>query len=137
MKKVFLFSVVVFIMASCHNRSSDAAEKDSYEKTKETLLEKEQKNPVKFLSVSEKDKHNLLGQTVIKGTVTNNAKVCTYKDVELELSFYSKTGAFLEKGNETVYDAIAPGNNASFKTKYFAPKGTDSIAIKVIGAKPE
>ena len=123
-------------LSACNSNDKTAAqEKDSYEKTKETLEEKEKKNPAKFLSVTSKDKHNLLGQTVIKGTITNNAKIVTFKDVELELSFYSKTGTFLEKDNETIYDAIAPGNSNSFKTKYFAPKGTDSIAIVVKSAK--
>ena len=137
MKKLFAFLLpVIILMSACDSHDKKAAtEKDSYEKTKETLEEKEKKNPVNFLHVESRDKHNLLGQTVIKGVVTNNAKVCTYKDVELELSFYSKTGSFLEKDNEKVYDEIAPGKTASFKTKYFAPKGTDSIAIKIIGAK--
>ncbi|MFZ4058350.1 MAG: hypothetical protein ACOYKE_09430 [Ferruginibacter sp.] len=112
-----------------------SAEKDSYETTKETLEEKEKKNPQKFLSVTSKDKHNLLGQMVIKGNVVNNAKVCTYKDVELELSFFSKTGALLEKDIEIVYDEITPGNSVSFKSKYFAPKGSDSVGIKVLNAK--
>jgi len=111
--------------------------KDSYEKAKESLEEHERKNPVKFISVTSKDKHNLLGQTVIKGSVTNNAKICTYKDIELELNFFSKTGTFLEKDHETIYDAIAPGNSSSFKTKYFAPKGTENVVIKVIGAKAD
>ena len=30
---------------------------------------------------------------------------------------------------------IEPGKSVDFKTKYFAPKGTDSVAIKVVGAK--
>ena len=137
MKKIFLLATIFFAIASCHNKSSDAAEKDSYEMTKETLKEKESKSPAKFLSVTSKDKHNLLGQMVVKGLVTNNAKICTYKDVELELSFYSKTGALLEKDNETVYESIAPGNSSSFKTKYFAPKGSDSVGIKVLSAKTE
>jgi hypothetical protein len=36
--------------------------------------------------------------------------------------------------NETVYEKIAPGHSADFKTKEFAPKGADSVAIKIIGA---
>jgi len=53
----------------------------------------------------------------------------------LELSFFSKTGTLLLKTNETVYDKIEPGKSANFKSKEFAPKGADSVAIKVIGAK--
>ncbi len=131
-----IFIAASLVLASCNNKNADAkAEKDSYEKTKETLEEKEKKNPTAFLKAIAHDKRNLIGQTVIKGAVTNNAKVCTYKDVELELSFFSKTGTLLEKDNETVYDEIAPGTSANFKTKYFAPKGTDSVGIKIVRAK--
>lgn len=126
-------SVMIF---SCHHKTADAAaEKSSYEQTKETLEEKEKKDPVSFLTVSDHEKHNLIRQMVIKGSITNHARICTYKDVSLELSFFSKTGTLLEKDNETVYDEVAPGNSVDFKTKYYAPKGTDSVDIKVLDAK--
>lgn len=137
MKKIACITVITIILLSaCNNKAKvAAAEKENYQKATETLLEKEKKNPLTFLKINSHDKHNLLGQTVIKGSVSNTAKVCTYKDVQLELSFFSKTGTLLEKDNETVYDNIEPGKSTDFKTKYFAPKGTDSVAIKVLGAK--
>ena len=137
MKKILtLFMILSVVLISCKSKAkTEAAEKDKYEKAKESLEEKEKKNPTAFLKVSSKDKHNLIGQTVIKGTVINAAKICVYKDVELELSFFSKTGVLLEKDNETVYEMIEPGKSADFKSKYFAPKGTDSVAIKIVGAK--
>lgn len=139
MKKITsILAIISICCAACNSKAkTEAAEKDSYEKTKETLEEKEKKNPLVFLKVSGKDKHNFIGQTVIKGTVSNNAKVCTYKDVALELSFFSKTGVLLEKDSETVYEIIGPGKTADFKIKYFAPKGTDSVGIKILKAKVE
>lgn len=135
---VILFSFFLFA-SSCTNSKQDAAEaeKESYEKAMAALEEKERKNPALFLSVSSNEKQNLLGQTVVRGSVTNNAKVCIYKDVQLEVSFFSKTGTLLEKGNETVYEEIHPGKSNPFKFKNFAPKGTGNIVIKVIGAKTE
>lgn len=136
MNKFFALLIIIASLSSCSSKAkTEAKEKDSYEKAKESLEEREKKNPVAFLKVSSRDKHNLIGQTVIKGTVSNNAKICIYKDVELELSFFSKTGVLLEKDNETVYELIEPGKAKDFKTKYFAPKGTDSVAIKIVGAK--
>jgi hypothetical protein len=137
MKKILtLFMILSVVLINCKSKAkTEAAEKDNYEKAKESLQEKEKKNPTAFLKVFSKDKHNLIGQTVIKGTVANAAKICVYKDVELELSFFSKTGVLLEKDNETVYEMIEPGKSADFKSKYFAPKGTDSVSIKIIGAK--
>jgi uncharacterized lipoprotein len=139
MKKQFKYLVVAFIilMSACNSAKEKASiDKDDYQKVKESLEQKERKNPTNFLSIISKDKHNLIGQTVIHTTITNKAKVCVYKDVEIELSFISKTGVLLEKDKETVYETIEPGKNTDYKTKYFAPKGTDSVAIKIIAAKP-
>jgi hypothetical protein len=139
MKRFFTVVMLVAVgLMSCNDGVDKATkEKEAYIKSMKELEEKEKKSPVSFLSVSSKDKNNLLGQTVIKGSVTNNAKVCTYKDVKLEVSFFSKTGTLLETGNEVVYESIAPGKSGEFKFKNFAPTGSDSIAIKVIGAKTD
>jgi len=34
-----------------------------------------------------------------------------------------------------VYESVAPGTTVNFKSKYFSPKGTDSIAMKIVSAK--
>jgi hypothetical protein len=140
MKKI-IYGLIFLSTAlpACNSKDEKAADKpkDKYEQTKETLEETEKKNPKRFLSVDGHDRKNLLRQTVIKGTVSNSAKVASYKDVDVELSFYSKTGALLEKDHEVVYETIAPGSKADFKTKFYAPKGTDSVALKILGAKSE
>lgn len=132
-----LVTAGVCILFSC--RSSDskdiATEKESYEKTKENLREKEIKQPQAFLWVTGNDKHNLIGQTVVRGSIISKASVAIYKDVDVQLDFYSKTGALLETDKETVYETVHPGESKSFKTKYFAPKGSDSVALKILGAK--
>lgn len=136
--KSLIFSLLISIaLFSCSESDSKKAdkEKDSYEATKESLQEKETKNPQSFLTISGHDRNNLLGQTVVKGTITNKATVVSYKDVDVKLDFYSKTGTLLETDKETVYEIIAPGQSKNFKTKYFAPKGTDSVALSVTAAK--
>jgi len=72
---------------------------------------------------------------VIKGSITNTAKMVTFKDVDVQLSFYSKTGTLLMQDQEVIYDEVAPGNTIRFKSKYFSPKGTDSVAMKILSAK--
>ena len=137
MKKIWglIFSSVILCSCGGSDSKKAAKEKDSYEATKESLGDKETKNPENFLTVSGHDRHNILGQTVVKGTVTNKATVASYKDVDVKLDFYSKTGTLLESDKETVYEVIGPGQSKNFKTKYLAPKGTDSVALAVTGAK--
>lgn len=139
MKKFFplpVFLLLLITACSSNDKKADKG-KDKYEQTKENLGETEKKNPVRFLAVSGHDKRNLLGQTVIKGTLTNKATVATYKDIDVELSFYSQTGTLLEKDHEVIYESLAPGSSTNFKTKYFAPKGTDSVGMVVVAAKTE
>ena len=136
---ILALMMISFVFAACSSsdKKDDPKAKDEYEKNKESLALTEKKNPKGFLTVDGYDRKNILGQRVIKGTVSNKATVASFKDVDIELSFYSKTGALLEKDHEVVYETIAPGGSTNFKTKYFAPKGTDSIALKVFGAKTE
>jgi hypothetical protein len=140
MKKIIpalIILSVVFTACGGDEKAADTKAKDKYEETKETMEQTEKKNPKRFLTVEGSDRKNLIGQRVIKGTITNKATVASYKDIDIELSFYSETGALLEKDHEVIYENIAAGNSTNFKTKYFAPKGTDSVAMKVVGAKTE
>ena len=136
-KIIFYLLLSSVILAACSSDTATRAksEKESYQLTKEELLKKEQKSPPSFLIVSGRNQKNILGQTVVKGTITNKASVAVFKDVNLKLSFYSKTQALLETDKETVFETFRPGESKNFKTKYFAPKGTDSVALEVLGAK--
>ena len=127
--------LALLFMAGCKN-DSDSISIDNYEKGKTTVAEIEEKSPERFLAVSGNNKKNLVGQTVIKGVIINNAKVKSFKDVRIKLSFYSKTGALLEEDQEVIYETIEPGASKSFKSKYFAAKGTDSVAMKILTAVP-
>ena len=132
---LMLCGLTVAAMACTSSEQKEKDRSDKYENSKLSLEEVEKQSPLQFLSVTGNDKKNLLGQTVVKGKITNNATMVTYKDVDVKLSFYSKTGALLQEDQEMVYEAVAPGATVNFKSKYFSPKGTDSIAMKIVSAK--
>jgi len=138
MKNLFLFLLISSaLLFSCNSDSSkkEQAEKESYEATKENLLKKEQKLPQQFLLVNGYNRKNIFGQTVVKGVISNKATVATFKDIVLKLSFFSRTKALLETDKETIFETVDPGKSKNFKTKYFASKGTDSVALEILGAK--
>lgn len=135
MKTVITLFIITAFWGCTSPSQKAGSEKENYEAQKAALLKKEQNDPVLFLSVSGRDKKNLLGQTVVKGNVHNSATIAVFKDVDIKLSFYSKTKALLETDKETIFEQVAPGQTKDFKTKYFAPKGTDSVALEVLGAK--
>lgn len=132
--KIFLsIFTTILLLTACGGGQKDADK--NYENSKESIEQIEQKNPVKFITVDGEKKKNLIGQTVVNADVHNNAKMVTYKDVDVKISFYSKTGTVLEEDHETVYENIAPGTSVHFKSKFFTPKGTDSISFKAVEAK--
>lgn len=137
MKKLLcLITISAVVFTACQSKAEkETAAKDTYEKAKESLEEREKKNPVEFISVTSKDKHNLIGQTVVKGSVNNKAKICTYKDVELEFSFFSKTGVLLQKELKTIYENIPAGKSFDFKEKMWVNKDSDSMHIRIVSAK--
>lgn len=132
---LFILPVSLLSCASSGSESADERERISYEETRTALYEKEINNPPSFLTASADNKKNLIGQTVIKGKISNSATIAVFKDIAIQLSFYSATGTLLETDKETLYLEVGPGQSKSFKTKYFAPKGTDSVAISVTGAQ--
>jgi hypothetical protein len=135
MKKLIAVVLMSTVLFACKNDKKEKKfDTKSYEEVKESLAEKEKNNPSKFLLVDNHDRKNLIGQTVVIGHLTNRATVCWYKDVEVKLSFFSKTGVKLDEGIETIYENIGPGKTIKFKTRYFAPKGTDSVAVMVLKA---
>ncbi len=135
MKKITIVTILFVAISACKNdKKENRFDTKTYEQVKGTLAEKEKNNPARFLIVNNHDRKNIIGQTVVIGTITNKATVCWYKDVELHLSFYSKTAVKLDEGMETVYENIGPGKTVKFKTKYFAPKGTDSVSVIVTRA---
>ncbi len=136
MKKIIPALILVsFVFASCGGDEKVSNEKDKYEQTKETLEQTEKKNPQRFLSVEGDERKNLIRQTVVKGTISNKATVASFKDIDVELSFYSETGALLLKDHEVVYKIVGPNSSENFKYKTYAPKGTDSVVMKIAGAK--
>ena len=136
MKRIFPILAAFITFVSCSDKNNYNVNSDKvYEKNKTGLEDAEKKNPESFLPVQGEEKKNLIGQTVVKGKIFNSAKIMTYKDVNIKLSFYSKTGAVLEEDVETVYETVEPGGTVGFKSKYFTPKGTDSVGMKVITAK--
>ncbi len=132
---MLLYVLAGFFIISCNSSDDEKKTANTYEKVKLTVEEIEKKNPERFLSATGYEKKNLIRQTVVKGTIVNNAKMVSFKDIDIKLSFYSKTGALLEEDHEMIYETIAPGDSKSFKSKFFAAKGTDSVAVKVVSAR--
>lgn len=135
MRNLWLLAAVL-ILAAC-NQTEKKLDSKSYKENKKSLAEKEADSPLDFLTVTSHEKRSFFGlgrQTVTKGEVTNNATVCSYKNVRIKMLCYDKNGGRIEEHEDIMDDVIAPGHSASFKTRYKLPKETDSIAISIMSA---
>jgi hypothetical protein len=137
----FAFNVIsIFFLSmitSCNlaEKNKEEKKKQSYEVSKKTIEEIERESPLKFVSVVGKDKKNIIGQTVVKGTIINKATTVAYKNFSIRVSFYSKTGTLLEEDEETIMEQVGPGDEVEFKSKFFAPKDAEEVKLKVVSAK--
>src|SRR5215813_6634092 len=132
MKLFCLFCFITPFLSSCGN-SEKKFDQQSYQQHKESLADKEKKNPLAFLIVSGDSKKNLIGQTVIHGKITNKATVCSYQDVRIKMLCY-KDHKMVEEHEDLIDDIVKPNTAINFKTHYRLPKGTDSVALSAISA---
>ena len=132
----YLLLSLFLILISCKgHKNNESEQSENYEQSKSSIEQTEKDNPIKFLSVSSKDRKNLIGQKVVRATVHNHAKIASFKDVDVKISFFSKTGVLLEEDHEFIYEVIPPGGSVNFKSKFFAAKGSDSLFLEIVDAK--
>jgi hypothetical protein len=133
---LFLSIVTYFVYAKNHSASPFGGFKKSPQQIRAELVETEKQNPVQFIDCKTKCRKNLIGQAVIEGTITNIATIAVFKDVELEVSFISKTNAVIASQRFNVYEVIAAGQTKTFKQKFFVPKEVKGARVTIINAAP-
>jgi hypothetical protein len=135
MKKILML-LCMYMFASCAQTdvSFEKKEEDEYAKTKETLEQKEKKNPIRFLKPTADYHRNIIGQTVVKGVVTNSATVAAYKNIRLKILYYDSEGNLFENHEELLDGELEAGEEIKFKAKYRTQKKTDSIIVSVMSA---
>lgn len=126
--------IVCFVFAtllSCRQKFDSK----TYQENKQSLASREQTHPNQFLAIDADNKKNFFGATVVKGTITNNASVCSYKQTRVKMLSF-KNGIRMEEHEDVFPDLIKPGTSLKFKTRYHLPKGVDSISLSVMNAYP-
>jgi hypothetical protein len=91
--------------------------------------------PEDFLQISIDPKKNLLGESVIEGTIENRASTTTYKDFELMIYWQDEVGAVMDSAAEVVFERLEAGEKLDFKTKRKGPRKSKAIQVKLRGAK--
>lgn len=134
MLKLFAFAAFVCTLLSCSNNAMNERDVTAYNKQKQSLLIEEKTKPLSFLKVYASDKKNIWGSTVVKGTISNTATVCSYKEVRLKLLSFDKGGKPLEEHEDVIDGPVKPNDSKDFKLRYHLPKSTDSVSVNVMSA---
>ncbi len=111
------------------------------ETIREKLREKELKNPLDYLSVSNvriETEVRVFDSNItrIKGKIHNSASVATFKDLKCEMIFYSKTGSVIKKEETTKYDYFEPNSTLNFSFKVKLPSSFDRYEVVIVDAIP-
>lgn len=143
--KIAIFSLIV---SSCTQSSNDSTNSNSipssnteipitYEEKVKSVEEIEKEEPTRFLNASGTYRNNFWGnKVIIEGNIQNNATVASYKDIIVEVIFYSKTDSEIEKQNYTIYEYCTPNQSKDFKLKIKKVDGTVKCSLNVISATP-
>lgn len=116
---------------------------------RQQLLEKEQNNPLSYLSVNGsmsenkvKTKHGTFFRSsewkvdgyMLEGYITNTATIATFKDITVRISFISSTGSIINKTDFVVYDFVQANDGISYKEKIYPPEGTVTYEVSILSA---
>ncbi|EJF08897.1 hypothetical protein O71_18186 [Pontibacter sp. BAB1700] len=120
-------------LSSCDSGYADSSS-ISYEEAKLSIEQQEKLYPLNFVDVDGTYRKNFIGEWVLEGKINSTATLAKYKDVVLDIKYYSKTETLIGRDREIIYDYLAPGSNVKFKIKTFGPKGAKSVGIDIADA---
>jgi hypothetical protein len=115
---------------------SNPSREKSPEELRQELVSRERENPVNYLKIEGTMRNNLIGLKVLEGTITNSASIANFKDVVVEVTWFTKTDTELSKVYYTVYEYVGAGNSIRYKIKADAPGATGGFQINVSSATP-
>lgn len=118
---------------SYNERTSTA----TYQEKKLSVLEVERANPVNFLKADGTYNRTLFGQKIkVHGKVTNKATVANFKDITIEVVYYSETNSEIERERFVLYSYVPAHSTKNFEWKIKPPGGTSTVGWNVIDAVP-
>lgn len=109
----------------------------SEQEIRDNLYNKEASNPANYLSANGTYRVNLAANTIVEGTIYNNASIASFKNVKLTAKFYSKTDVLIAKESFLVMDFVSPNGSVQFKDKIYGWwENIDHWTLSVTSAEP-
>lgn len=129
---VLALIAIVIVIANYYQKNNSSP---TYEESIMTIAETEAAYPLNYLDAGGTYNQNFLGDKLkINGFITNDATVTTYKDVVIEITFYSKTKTKIGTENYTIYEFFPPNSKKPFNLKINNYSNVKEIGWQVIKA---
>ncbi len=130
-------AIGTYLYSSKNYSASSTSSNQSYEQKVISVEEQEQTNPARFLNATGTYREAVFGKKIkIEGTVTNNATVAKFKDVKIEVRFYTDTKTFLGSERYILYDYFLRSDTKGFELKIKPPRGATTCGWEAIDATP-
>lgn len=134
--KIIGFLILLFfVLALIKDYTEKNNSVPTYEESVMTIAEIEASDPANYLNADGKYHPNLLGDKLkINGVIHNKATLTTYKDVVIDVIFYSKTNSEINREQYTIYDFFSPNTQKEFKLKVNNYRNVETIGWNVTNA---
>jgi hypothetical protein len=126
-----LISLIIFLLPTTESREKHNPDK-FLSVIKQAVIERHTPNSLSVLADGNRETY-----CDISGKIMNSAKLTTYKDVTLEIEFFSRTNTSLGKKEVTVIEKFEPDKETWFrqKIKFDLPEEFNDWKWKIIGAE--
>jgi hypothetical protein len=109
----------------------------SYQEKVMTVEEIERADPARFLSADGTYNMNFWEDKFkVHGVVKNSATVANYKDVVVEIIYYSGTNTELDRDRYTIYDYFPAHSEKNFELVVNIPKACKKLGWEAVEATP-
>lgn len=133
MKKVF-FLAIIFIALTLSSCDTDVNSENYQTKVME-LYDYEALNTTQFLSADGTYREGFWGDKfVVNCTINNNAKISSFKDVSIRVTYYSATKSVIGTEDYVIYKEFLPQREKTIELEIKNYKDVESIGWEVIGA---
>jgi len=96
--------------------------------------QKETVNPTRYLKVKTSWRKNLIGETVLTGTLQNTSPTYKFKDPVLLVTWLSKTNTVMGTIRYPLFEYLEAGRTIPFKLKAKAPSKHTDVKVSIESA---
>lgn len=134
---VAAMALVFYIVSSRNKAAGIDDDREAPGTSKTSVVDYERAHPAEFLSAGGSYNKILLGKKIkIYGTVTNKATVTNFKNISIQVSYYSAAKKLISTDHFVLAESVPAHGSKSFEKTIRPPAGMVSVSWTAQGAKP-